>query len=153
MSSNHLIFCHPLLLLPSIFPSIGVFSNELALHIRWPKYWSFSVSPPNGYSGLISFRIDYFDHLADQGACWLLIHFNRVWLFVTLWTVVPQAPLSMGFSRQEYWSGLLCPPPGDLPHPGTESGSLMSPTSAGGFFTTRATWPGGHTLKKKIGSD
>ena len=109
MSSNYLIFHHPLLLLSSIFPNIGVFSNALALHIRWPKYWSFSISPPSGYSGLISFSIDYFDHLADQGACWLLIHFNRVWLFVTLWTVAPQAPLSMGFSRQESWSGLLCP--------------------------------------------
>ena len=66
MPSNHLIFCRPLLLLPSIFPSIRVFSNELALHIRWPKYWNFSVriSPSNEYSGLISFRIDWFDLLA-----------------------------------------------------------------------------------------
>ena len=63
MLSNHLILCHPLLLLPSIFPSIRVFSNESALHIRWPKYWSFSfsLSPSNEYSGLISFRIDWFD--------------------------------------------------------------------------------------------
>ena len=60
MPSNHLILCHPLLLLPSLFPSIRVFSNELALHIRWPQYWSFnfSISPPNEYSGLISFRMD-----------------------------------------------------------------------------------------------
>ena len=57
MPSNHLILCHPLLLLPSIFLSIRVFSNEPALHIRWPKYWSFSISPSNEYSGLISFRI------------------------------------------------------------------------------------------------
>ena len=56
--SNHLILCHPLLLLPSILPSIRVFSNELALRIRWPKYWSFSISPSNEYSGLISFRTD-----------------------------------------------------------------------------------------------
>ena len=63
----HLIFCHPLLLLLSIFPSIRVFSNELALHIRWPKYWSFSFSLSNDYSGLISFRIDWFDLLAVQG--------------------------------------------------------------------------------------
>ena len=63
MPSNHLIFCCPLLLLPSIFPSIRVFSNELALSIRWPKYWSFSfsISVSNEYSGLISFRIDWFD--------------------------------------------------------------------------------------------
>ena len=69
MPSNHLILCHPLLLLPSIFPSIRVFSDELVLCIRWPKYWSFSfnVSPSNEYSGLISFRIDWFDLLAVQG--------------------------------------------------------------------------------------
>ena len=69
MPSSHLILCHPLLLLPSIFPSIRVFSSESALHIRWPQYWSFSfnVSPSNEYSGLISFRIDWFDLLAVQG--------------------------------------------------------------------------------------
>ena len=68
MLSNHLFFCRPLLLLPSIFPSIRVFPNELAPHIRWPKYWSFSFSnsPSNEYSGLISFRIDWFDLLAVQ---------------------------------------------------------------------------------------
>ena len=69
MLSNHLILCHPLLPLPSIFPSIRVFSNEWVLHIRWPKYWSFSfsISLSNKYSGLISFRIDWFDLLAVQG--------------------------------------------------------------------------------------
>ena len=67
MPSNHLILCHPLLLLPSIFPSIRVFSDESALCSRWPEYWSFSVSPSNEYSGLISFRIDWFDLLAVQG--------------------------------------------------------------------------------------
>ena len=69
MSSNHLILCHPLFLLPSIFPSIKVFSNESALHIRWPKYWSFSfsISPSSEYSRLISFRIDFFYFLAVQG--------------------------------------------------------------------------------------
>ena len=67
--SNHLILCHSLLLLPSIFPSITVFSNESALHIRWPKYWSFSfsINPSNEYSGLISFRMDWLDLLAVQG--------------------------------------------------------------------------------------
>ena len=64
MPSNQLIFCHPLLLLPSIFPSIRVFSNESVLRIRWPKCWSFSISHSNKYSGLISFRIDWFDLLA-----------------------------------------------------------------------------------------
>ena len=63
----HLVLCHPLLLLPSVFPSIRVFSNEFALCIRWPKYWSFSISPSNEYSGLISFRMDWFDLLAVQG--------------------------------------------------------------------------------------
>jgi len=69
MPSNHLILCHPLFLLPSIFPSIRVFSNESVLCIRWPKYWSFSfsISPSNEYSGLISFRMDWYDLLAVQG--------------------------------------------------------------------------------------
>ena len=68
MPSNHLILCHPLFLLPSIFPTIRVFSNESALRIRWPKYWgfSFSIIPSNKYSGLISFRMDWFDLLAVQ---------------------------------------------------------------------------------------
>ena len=68
MPSKHLVFCHPLLLLPSVFPSIRFFSNESALRIRWPKYWSFSfsISPSNEYSGLISFRIDWFDVFAVQ---------------------------------------------------------------------------------------
>ena len=67
--SNHLILCHPHLLPPSIFPSIRVFSNESALHVRWPKYWSviFSIRPSNEYSGLISFRMDWLDLLAVQG--------------------------------------------------------------------------------------
>ena len=68
MPSNHLILCRPLLLLPSIFPSIRIFSSALVLHIRWPKYWnfSFSISPSNEYSGLISFRMDWLDLLAVQ---------------------------------------------------------------------------------------
>ena len=66
MPSNHLILCHPLLL-PSIFPSNRVFSNESVLRIRWPKYWSFNISPSNEYSGLISFRVDWFDFPAVQG--------------------------------------------------------------------------------------
>ena len=69
MPSNHLLLCRPLLLPPSIFPSIKVFSNESVLLIKWPKYWSFSfsISPSNGYSGLISFRMDWLDLLAVQG--------------------------------------------------------------------------------------
>ena len=79
MPSNHLILCHLLLLLPWIFPSIRVFSNELALHIRWLKYWSFSfsISPINEYSGLISFRIDWFDLLVIQAS--LIQHNSSLW--------------------------------------------------------------------------
>ena len=77
MPSNHLILCRPLLLLPSIFPSIRVFSNESALRIRWPQYWSFSftISPSNEYSGLISFKIDWLDLLAVQGTLKNLFRF------------------------------------------------------------------------------
>ena len=78
MPSNHLILCHPLLLLPSIFHSIRVFSNESAFHIRWPKYWSFSfsITPSNEYSGLIFFRIDWFDLLAVPGTLKSLLQYH-----------------------------------------------------------------------------
>ena len=77
---NHLILCRPLLILPSIFPSIKVFSNESVLHTRWPKYWnfSFSISPSNEYSGLISFRIDWFDLLVVQGTLKSLLQHHNV---------------------------------------------------------------------------
>ena len=79
MASNPLILCHPLLLLPSIFPSIRVFSNESALHIRWPKYWSFSfnISPSKEHSGLISFRMHWLDLLAVQGTLKSLLQYHR----------------------------------------------------------------------------
>ena len=78
MLSNHLILCRPLLLLPSIFPSMRVFSNESALHIRWPKYWSFSfnISPSNEHPGLISFRMDWLDPLAAQGTLKSLLQYH-----------------------------------------------------------------------------
>ena len=97
-----------------------VFSKESVLCIRWPKYWSLSVriSPSNAHPGLISFRMDWLDLLAVQGTL------SHVQFFATLWTVVCQAPLSMRFSRKEYWSGLPCPPPGDPPSPGIELTSL-----------------------------
>ena len=80
MPSSHLILCHPLLLPPSIFPSIRVFSNESVLCIRWPKYWrfSFSISPSNDYSGLISFKIDWFDLLAVQGTLRSLLQYHSI---------------------------------------------------------------------------
>ena len=78
MPSNHLIFCRPLFFPPSIFPSIRVFSSESVLHIRWPKYWSFSfnISPSNEYSGLISFRMDWLDLLAVQGTLKSLLQYH-----------------------------------------------------------------------------
>ena len=77
--SNHLLLCRPLLLLPSIFPSVRVFSNESALHIRWPKYWSFSfnISPSNEHPGLISFRMDWLDLLAVQGTLKSLLQHHK----------------------------------------------------------------------------
>ena len=83
MLSNHLILCCPLLLLPSILPSMRVFTNESALCIRWPKYWSFSISPSNEYSGLISFRIDWFDLLSVQGTLKSLLqhHSSKALIF------------------------------------------------------------------------
>ena len=75
MPSNHLILCHPLFLLPSIFSTLRIFSNELALHMSWPKYWfSFNISPSNEYSGLISIRMDWLDLLAVQGTLKSLQH-------------------------------------------------------------------------------
>ena len=84
MPSNHLILCHPLLFLLSIFLSIRVFSNELGLHIMWPKYWSFgfSISPTNEYSGLISFRMDWFDLLAVQGILKILFQHHSSKTFI-----------------------------------------------------------------------
>ena len=80
MLSNHFVLCFPLLILPLVFPSIRVFSNELALHIRWPKYWSFSfsINPSNEYSGLIFFRIDWLDLLAVQGTLKSLLQHHRL---------------------------------------------------------------------------
>ena len=88
MPSNHLLLCHLLLFLPSIFPSIRVFSNELALYIGWPKYWSFSfsISPSNEYSGLISFRIDRFDLLPVQGTLKSLLQHHDSKTQPSLWS-------------------------------------------------------------------
>ena len=163
MPSSHLILCHPLLLMLSIFPSIRVFSSESVLCIRWPKYWSFSNRPSNEYSGLISFKIDWFDPFAVQGTLKSLLqhHSSKASIFnenrfqqkphgsyriliVASWPVysriawcgglvtksklatpwTSQDPLSMGFSRQEHWSGLPFSSPRDLPNPGIEAGLL-----------------------------
>ena len=114
MLSDYFILCCTLLLLLSIFPSIGFFSSESVLHITWPKYWSFSFSicPSSEYSGLISFRIDWLDFLAVQGTLrsliqvlLLLSRFSCVQLCTTPSMAAYQALLSLGFSRQEHWSG------------------------------------------------
>ena len=118
MPSNHLILCYPLLILPAVFPRIRVFCNESVLHIRWPKYWSFSISPSNEFSGLISFRIDWFELLAVQGThrrllqhhiskALILRHsafssiqlLSHVQLFATPWTAACQASLSITNSQ------------------------------------------------------
>ena len=77
MASKHLILCHPLLSLPSVFPSIRVFSNESVLHIKWPKYWSFSIIPSSEYSESVSIRIDWFDLLAVQGILKNQLHIQQ----------------------------------------------------------------------------
>ena len=103
MPSNHLVLCCPLLLLPSIFPSMRVFSNESALHIRWPKYWSFSfsISPSNEYSGLISFRMDWFDLLAIHGTLKSLLqhHSSKASISTPGITIFPQ--LHFNFSLKK----------------------------------------------------
>ena len=132
MPSNHLILCHPLLLLPSVFPSIRVFSNESDLCIRWPKYWSFSfnISPSNEHPGLI-LNVTFF------------LVFNSLKMVLKVKVLVSQLcptlrdpmdgsmpgqnPLSMGFYRQEYWSGLPFPTPGIKPgSPALQADSLLS---------------------------
>ena len=90
-------------------------------------------------SDLIFWFKFFLSYLKNHSAC-MLSCCGRVWLSVILWAVAHQAPLSMEFSRQEYWSGLPCPPPGDLPDPGIKPVSLMSPALAAGFFTNSATW-------------
>ena len=149
MPSNHLILCHPLLLLPSIFPSTKVSSNESVLHTRWPKYWSFSfsISPSNEYSGLISFRMDWLHLLAVQGTLKSLLqhHSSKASIlqcsaFFTVQLSHPYTTtgktialtrrtfvgkvISLLFNMlntREHWSGLPFPSPWDLPHPGMVS--------------------------------
>ena len=122
MPSSHLILCHSLLLLPPIPPSIRVFSNESTLHMRWPKYWSFSfsISPSSEHPGLISCRVDWLDLLAAQGTLKSLLQSHSIIAAAAEWlqscptlcnpmTAAHQAPPSLRFSRQEHWSGLPFP--------------------------------------------
>ena len=119
MPPNYLILCCLLLLLPSVFPSIRVFSNELALHIRWPKYWSFSfsISPSNEYSGMISFRMDWFELLALQGTLKSLLqqHSSKVSILwcSAFFTVQFSHPYmitgkTITFSIQTFVSKVMC---------------------------------------------
>ena len=100
---NHLVLCHPLLLVPSTFPSIRVFSNELALCIRWPKYWSFtfSISPSNEYSGLLSFRMDWFDFCAVQGTLKSLLQHHSLKASILWWSAFFTVQLCS--SIHDYW--------------------------------------------------
>ena len=114
MSYNHLILCHPLLLLPSIFPSIRVFSKESGFHIRWPKYWSFSfiIHPSNEYSGLISFRMDWLDLLAVQGTLKSLLQHHSSKLSI-LWhsaffIVQLSHPYMTTGKKIQFWLDGLC---------------------------------------------
>ena len=122
MLPNLLILCYPLLLLPSVFPSIRVFSSNLALHVRWAKYWSFSfsISPSDDYSGLISFRIDWFDLLAVQRTLKSLLHVRKhqflgiqpsLWSNSHIHTWLLEKPLSAMrmHTSPPYWTSL--PPP------------------------------------------
>ena len=102
---------------------------------NFPTFWLYTSSVSTGHCILSESGI----FLKALRAC-LLSRFSHVWLFATLWTIACQAPLSMGFSRQEYWSWLPCPPPGDLSDPEIEPPSLMLPSLAGGFFTTSSNW-------------
>ena len=151
MPSNHLILCHPLLLLPSNFPSIRVFFNELALRIRWPKYWSFSfsISPSNEYSGLISFRIDWSDLLAVQGTLNSLLQHDSskasiLW-HSTFFIVQLSYPymttgktIAFFFPHPDPPSHLpLYPIPLGLPSAPGLSTCLMHPTWAGDLFHPR----------------
>ena len=102
MPSNHLILCHPLLLLPSIFPNIRFFSSESVLPMRWPKYWSFSfsISPSNEYSGLIFFRMDWFDFLAVQGTLKSLHRHHSLKVSILRHSAFFTVPLT---SIHDYW--------------------------------------------------
>ena len=133
MPSSHLILWRPLLLLPPIPPSIRVFSNESTLHMRWPKYWSFSFSiiPSKEIPGLIS-----------------LSHFSSVQLCVTLWTAAHPGSSVHGIAQARLLEWVAVPFSRGSCHPGIKSSSLMSPALAGRFFTTSTTWEAPVTVRE-----
>ena len=146
MPSNHLKLCHPLLLLLSIFPSCWLkkctaWELRVKLYLGKNENCSLRDCTSDSFEKLLQRAKEKGQYVHDFGKwVFVLSPFSRVWLFVTLRTVACQAPLSMGLSRQEYWSGLPCPSPGDLPDPGTKLLSLTSPALAGRFFATSTTW-------------
>ena len=151
MPSNHLIFCRPLLLLPLIFPSIRVFSNESALPVRWPKYWSFSfrISPSNEYSGLISFRMDWLDLLAVQSRLvqfffQSLVFFKKLSFFQSFFLqIFWSTKTHSGFVTVGHWSelnsckwrpsGPPAPPPCTSGEEGAASDVTVFPAQASPF--------------------
>ena len=139
MLLNHVqLFYNPMDCSPPGSSVHGIFQARI---LEWVAIsFSRGSSQVKARKGLLHCRQILY-HWATGGtyAC-VLSRFSHVWLFATSWTIAHQSPQSMGFSRQEYLSGLPCPPPGDLPHPGIEPESLTSPALAGGFFTTSATW-------------
>ena len=121
---------HPLAIL-----STGIFQPQI---LTWVSTHLLKVPPCCQLLSSLATRSNWDNRY--HPTCLHVSHFSRVWLFVTLWTAAHQAPLSMGFSKQEHWSGLPFPPPGGLPDPGIKPTALRSPALAGGFFTTSTTW-------------
>ena len=111
----------------------GIIKNIVCIKINAPFcHRAFAYAPLSPWDSLFPLTSTPSDCMQN--------HFSHIWLFATLWTIALQAPLSMRFSRQEFWNGCPCPSPGDLPNPGIEPMSLVSPALAGGFFTTSTTW-------------
>ena len=125
-------FSQPSISFPSFLSLISV-APDNGQKWQFESLWVQKVFPAHG-------RLEYLREEIQSGTCVIISRFSQVLLCGTLWTAACQAPLPIGFSRQEYWSGLPCPLPGDPPNPGIRPSSLTSSALAGGFFTTRATW-------------
>ena len=124
--------------------------GHLYTQVEYLHYTLLTYVTLSNFSNFIKLGFQCRDQNAYFTLCCVLSHFSRVQLFVTLWTTAREAPRSVGFSRQEYWSGLPFPPPGDLSNPGIYPVSLTSPALVGEFFTTSATWEALHRLVAKI---
>ena len=143
MLCNHLLLCHPLLLLPSIFPASGSFPVSWLFTSGSPSIGASTSASvlPMSFQGWFPLELTSLISLQSSGlsgvfCTWCVLNrCSHVWLFATLWTLDHQAPQTMEFSRQESWSGLPCPPQGDLAYPGFKPVSPVSSCVAGGFFT------------------